>query len=289
MGVGQDEALLAEIAQGSTGELLAIANPFWAKYVPGFIGTEPIPAGGNQATLINPNPYLDVAGITALRDGVFSGVWFEFKITSPQQARSWLEDQILKPLGLVMVVTSSGQLTLKPMMIPANQTPVFGFTNAAIIGIPEVSLAPVINALAFRGDVDDSTTNTSARTYNTTVPMLQQASYNLFRYLYNHQVEATGIKTGRGLFLRAFLLGDQLFRRYAFATPVYQIVTQLAALQPELKDWVSLTHPLVPDYIGGGRGVVNIPCEIIGRSPDYANGRVRFTLLDMRRVLATYD
>jgi hypothetical protein len=141
--------------------------------------------------------------------------------------------------------------------------------------------------LAFRLDVDDSTTNTSARTYNTTVTMLQQTSYNLFRYLYNHQVEATGLRMARGGSLRAFLLGDLLFRRYGFAAPIYQIVTHLAALQPELKDWVSLTHPQVPDYIGGGRGVLNVPCEIIGRSPDYANGQMRFTLLDMRRASTT--
>ncbi len=291
LGVGQDLALSATVEVGGTGELIAAVNPFWAQYVPGSeisnlqFGIPPV--AGNPATLINPNPYLDVPGITALRDAMFSGDWFEFKITSPQQARSWLEDQILKPLGLVMVVTSSGQLTLKAMKNPANQTPVLGFTQGNIIGIPEVRLAPVINALAYRLDADDSATNTSARTYNTTVTMLQQASYNLFRYLYNHQVEAAGLRTGRGGTLRAFLLGDQLFRRYGFATPIYQIVTQLGALQPELKDWVSLTHPLVPDYIGGGRGVTNIPCEIIGRSPDYANGQVRFTLLDMRRASTT--
>ena len=68
---------------------------------------------GNPATLIDPNSYLDVPGILALRDGMFSGDWFEFKITSPQQARSWLEDQILKPLGLVMVVTASANSPLR--------------------------------------------------------------------------------------------------------------------------------------------------------------------------------
>jgi hypothetical protein len=291
LGVGQDLALNAVVEVGGTGELVTAANPFWAKYLPGSgIGNpESVIAAvaGNPATLINPNPYLDVPGITALRDAMFSGDWLEFKVTSPQQARSWLEDQILKPLGLVMVVTASGQLTLKAMKNPANQTPVLGFMPGNIIGIPEVRLAPVINALSYRLDADDSATNTSARTYNTTVTMLQQASYNLFRYLYNHQVEAAGLRTARGGTLRAFLLGDQLFRRYGFATPVYQIVTQLGALQPELKDWVSLTHPLVPDYIGGGRGVTNIPCEIIGRAPDYANGHVRFTLLDMRRASTT--
>ena len=148
---------------------------------------------------------------------MFSGDWFEFKITSPQQARSWLEDQILKPLGLVMVVTASGQLTLKAMKNPANQTPVHGFTQGNILGIPEVRLAPVINALAYRLDADDSATNTSARTYNTTVTMLQQASYNLFRYLYNHQVEAAGLRTGRGGTLRAFLLAASFDRcRYFY-------------------------------------------------------------------------
>jgi hypothetical protein len=283
LGVGQDQALSAVVEVGGTGELVAAVNPFWAKYLP----LSPAATTGDSSTLINPNPYLDVPGITALRDAMFSGDWFEFKITSPQQARSWLEDQILKPLGLIMVVTASGQLTLKAMKNPTNQTPVLGFTQNNILGIPEVRLAPVINALAYRLDPDDTTTNTSARTYDTTVTMLQQASYNLFRYLYNHQVEAAGLRTGRGGTLRAFLLGDQLFRRYGFATPVYQIVTQLGVLQPELKDWVSLTHPLVPDYIGGGRGVINIPCEIIGRSPDYANGQVRFTLLDMRRASTT--
>jgi len=283
LGVGQDQSLSAVVESTGTGELVAAVNPFWAKYVP--LST---PATtGDPATLINPNSYLDVAGITALRDAMFSGDWFEFKVTSPQQARSWLEDQILKPLGLVMVVTASGQLTLKAMKNPANQIPVLGLTQRAIIGIPEVRLAPVINALAYRLDADDNSTNTSARTYNSTVTMLQQASYNLFRYLYNHQVESAGLKMGRGGSLRAFLLGDQLFRRYGFATPVYELVTQLGALQPELKDWVSLTHPLVPDYIGGGRGVTNVQCEVIGRSPDYANGQVRFTLLDMRRASTT--
>ncbi len=283
LGVGQDEALNAVVEVGATGGLVAAANPFWAQYVP--LSTEA--TGGNPATLINPNPYLDVPGITALRDGMFSGDWFEFKITSPQQARSWLEDQILKPLGLVMVITSSGLLTLKPMKNPLNQTPVFSFTQGNIVGIPEVRLAPIINALSFRLDADDTDTNTSARTYNTTVTMLQQTSYNLFRYLYNHQVETAGLRTARGGTLRAFLLGDQLFRRYGFGTPIYQAVTQLGALQPELKDWVSLTHPLIPDYISGGRGVTNIPCEVIGRAPDYTNGQMRFTLLDMRRASTT--
>lgn len=280
LGCGQDPALQAVVEENGSGEMIAAVNPYWKQYLP---AVSPA-TGGNAGTLINPNQYLDVAGITALRDSQFSGDWFEFKITSPQQGRSWLEEQICKPLGLVMVVTSTGLLTLKAMKNPADQTPVAAFTNDNIVGIPSVRLAPIVNALSFRGDVDTTTTNISARTYNSTVCMFQQESYNLFQYLYNHQVEVTGLTMGRGLSLRSFLLGDQIFRRWAFATPTYEVTTQLGQLQPELKDWVSLTHPLVPDYIAGGRGVSNIPCEIVGRAPDYANARVRFTLLDMRRA-----
>jgi len=226
LGVGQDQALnpyltVSSAQVGGTGELQAAVNPFWAKYVAdaadGSLGTNSTlpPTTGDAATLINPNQYVDIPGIVALRDGMFSGDWFEFKITSPQQARSWLEDQILKPLGLVMVVTSSGQLTLKPMKSPVDQSPVMAFTPRNILGIPQVSLASITNAVAYRLDVDDSTSNTSARAYNRTVTLLQQASYNQFRYLYNHQVEASGLHTARGGSLRAFQLGDQLFRRYA--------------------------------------------------------------------------
>jgi len=75
---------------------------------------------GNDATLINPNAWLDVPQLLALRDGPFSGDRMEFKITSATDAKGWLEDQILKPLGLYTIVKSTGQLFVKSMKSPAN-------------------------------------------------------------------------------------------------------------------------------------------------------------------------
>jgi hypothetical protein len=276
LGVGQDPALLPALGQAGNTEGLATANPFWAKYLP-----------GNDSTLLNLNQYLDVPGILALRDGMFSGDWFEFKITSPVEAKGWLEDYILKPLGLVSVVHSNGLLSLKPMKNPQNQSPVLAFTPRNVIGIPQVSREPIINVLTMRMDVDDSLPTTASRAFDNQVTYAQQTSIYQFRRIFNQQVEATGLRAAYGGFLRSFLLADRVFRRYGFGTPRYQVKAFLSSVVAEIGDYVSLTHPLVPDLKSGQVGVTNVICEIVGRTPSYARGTMTFDLYDTRFMQLT--
>ena len=121
LGVGQDPALPASA---------------WTIYVP-----------GQDSTLINPNAYLDVAGIPALRDGPFSGDRFEFKITRPVEAKQWLEDEILKVLGLYTIVRADGRLALKSMKSAASVRPVLALNEKNIVGIPGFSRLPVVNVV----------------------------------------------------------------------------------------------------------------------------------------------
>jgi len=276
LGVGQDPALLPALGQSGNTEGLATANPFWAKYLP-----------GDASTLINPNQYLDVPGILALRDGMFSGDWFEFKITSPVEAKGWLEDYILKPLGLVSVVHSNGLLSLKAMKNAQDQSPVLAFTQKNVMGIPQVSREPIINVLTMRMDVDDDLPTTAARAYDNQVTYEQQTSIYQFRRIFNQQVEATGLRAAYGGFLRSFLLADRVFRRYAFGTPHYQVKSFLANITAEIGDYVSLTHPLAPDLKSGQVGITNILCEVVGRQPNYARGTVTFDLYDTRFMQLT--
>lgn len=276
LGVGQDPALLPTLGEEGNVEGLATSNPFWQKYVP-----------GEPDTLINPNQYLDIPTILSLRDGMFSGDWFEFKITSPVQAKSWLEDYILKPLGLVTIVRASGVLSLKAMKNAASQSPVFSFTQKNIVGVPQVSREPLINALTARFDVNDSLQTTAARAYNNQVTYEQQTSIYQFYRIANQQVEATGLRSARGAYLRSFLLADRTFRRYAFETPRYQVKAFLSSLVAEIGDYVSLTHPLIPDLKSGQVGISNVLCEVIGRQPNYARGTITFDLFDTRFMQLT--
>jgi hypothetical protein len=280
LGVGQDpslrgsnyvlQQLVAVYSEQQSYEPLP-PPPGWALFSP-----------GTDATLINPNLYIDVNQFLALRDSQFSGDFFEFIITKPIDGKQFIEDQILKVLGLYLVVGADGKLRLKPMKPFPYQTPVFNFTAANIVGIPQTERQPVVNLLTFQLDVDNSGVSTAARAYCGQASYEQQSSLRLYQQIYEQQVEATGLRTNYGGRMRSRALADRIFRRHAFAPPAYRLRTHLAALAVELGDLVSLTHPLLADFQNGKLGVVNITCEVVDRKPNYAEGYVEFSLLDTR-------
>jgi len=256
LGVGQDPS---------------IPQSGWAIYIP-----------GQDWTLINPNPYLDVPGILALRDGPFSGDWFEFKITRPVTGKQWLEDEILKVLGLYTIVHADGRLSLKPMKPLGTAQPVMALNQKNIVGLPSASRLPVVNVVTVRMNVDDSVTTTAARTYRYEVTFEQETSIDQYQQQYTQQVETNGLRVSYGGNLRAFLLADRIFRRHAFGTPEYKVKAFLSSVVLELGDLVWLSHPLLPDFVSGNVGLNNVVCEVIDRQPNYADGSMQFQLLDTR-------
>lgn len=256
LGVGQDPALL------STG---------WTTYQP-----------GNDLTLINPNMYLDVPGILALRNGQFSGDWFEFKITRPVEGKQWLEDQILKVLGLYTIVGADGRMRLKPMKSPQSVAPVMALNEKNTIGLPEFSRLPVVNVVTVRFAPDISDRETAAPEFRNEITFQQVVSIGRYKQQFKTSVEANGLRVGYGGNLRAFVLADRIFKRYAFATPKYKVHTFLGAVQVELGDFVWLNHSKVPDFLSGNIGLANAVCEVIDRKPNFAEGSMEFDLLDTR-------
>ncbi|HUY12395.1 MAG TPA: hypothetical protein VMX16_02040 [Terriglobia bacterium] len=280
LGVGQDPALPRSqmpVYASDFDSTLSLVSPTqgaggWQIFVP-----------GDDSTLINPNLYLDVPGMIELRDSQFSGDWFEFKITQKAEALQWIQDQILKILGLYFIVRSNGQLSLKSMKTAsAVSSPVVALNSGNIVGIPSVQRGSIINVVNIRMDVDDLEDQTAAMAYNNDVVFEQQDSINTYRQLHVQQIEAKGLRVGYGGMLRASLLADRLFRRHAYGTPEYTVNTWLSTVPLELGDYVWLSHPLVPDLLTGEMGVNSVICEVSGRRPDYARGRMQFTLLDTR-------
>ena len=285
LGVGQDPALfnsnyvltrLAPIysTQQSYQPIPYPAN--WAVFQPGN------GAGSTDATLINPNPYIDVPGFLNIRNTLFSGDWLEFVITRPIDGKQFIEDQILKPLGLYFIVRANGQLALKTMKPVAFGQPVFNFNTKNILGIPQTDRHRLMNTVLVKTDVDNSSLTTAARAYGLQFPFVQQTSVLEYRQAIMQQLEATGLRVNRGGVLRSFKYADYGFRRHAFKPPVYKFKSQLRCLQVELGDVVSFTHGLVLDFQTGKLGVVNARCEVIDRRPDYASGTIDFALLDLR-------
>jgi hypothetical protein len=282
LGVGQDPALLTTnyvlqslipVYQSQQNYEPSPPPEGWAIYTP-----------GQDSTLINPNPYIDVPGLLAYRDTEFSGVWLDFVITRPIDGKQFIEEQILKPLGLYWIVRPNGQLSLKTMKPPVEQTPVFSFSAKNVIGIPQTQRQSIINLVTLQLDVQQGGITTAARSYGYQVSYEQETSLQKYRQVFEQQIQATGLRVARGGMMLSRLLADRTFRRHAFGPPVYKFTAQLLTLQVELGDYVWLSHPKVLDMTTGKLGLSNVLCEVIDKQPNYTQGTVDFTLLDTRFI-----
>jgi len=282
LGVGQDPSLLG------SNYILNQLQPVYCEqqnYEPlpppsGWVLFEP----GNDSTLINPNPYIDVAQFLELRASQFSGDWFEFQVTRPVDGKQFIEEQILKPLGGYLIVGADGKFRIKPMKPQPYQSPGFNFSVHNVIGIPQTERQAIVNLLTAKLDVSNTGCTTAARMYNGQLTYEQHTSLGRYRQVYQQNIESTGLRVNYGGVCRTRLLADRIFRRHAFAPPAYRVKAHLASLAVELGDLVSLTHPLLLDFENGRLGVVNIACEVIDRTPNYAAGSMEFLLLDTRFV-----
>jgi hypothetical protein len=285
LGVGQDPSLRGSdyVLQRAVSTYSSQQNYQPLAPPPGWVIFQP----GQDTTLINPNPYIDVPGFLALRDSEFSGDWFEFEITRPVDGKQFIEDQILKVLGLYLIVRPDGRLALKSMKAPVSQTPVMALNPKNIVGIPQIDRQPVVNVVTVKMNVESGGVTTAARAYDFQVTFEQRESLIRYNQIYQRQIEANGLKLNFGGMMRAQMIADRIFRRHAFAPPVYHVKAFLSTLTVELGDYVWLSHPLATDFATGKMGVASVVCEVIGKRPNYAQGNVEFDLLDTRFINLT--
>jgi len=285
MGVGQDPSL-----RGSDYVLERAVSVYTSQQNYDPLGPAPgwvIFTPGDDSTLINPNAYIDVPGMLALRDSEFSGDWFEFQITRPIDGKQFIESQILKVLGLYLIVRADGRLALKSMKSPEAQTPVMALNQKNIVGIPATNRQRIVNVVTVKLNVENSGVTTAARAYDYQVTFEQQESLIRYNQIFQQQIEATGLVLPYGGTMRAQMIADRIFRRHAFAPPVYKVKAFLSTVGVELGDFVWLTHPLVADFQTGKLGLTSVVCEVLGKTPNYAQGSVEFDLLDTRFINLT--
>jgi len=267
MGVGQSTPPLLVVNTGGgsgTGQTGFGINPSWTFY-------------DGATGLINPNTYLGVTELIALRDEDFANDIFEFEITSTQTGKAFVESQLMKLCGLYFVARADGKLIPKTMKQPNNPTTVT-ISDRQIIGIPNVARWPVINMVQFQlpptADDDEDVFITFA----------QQTSLNTYKAPYVHSISTEGLRLGRGGFARMFLLANRIFNRHAFATPEYTFTTYLKNMVLELGDFITLSHTKLVDLVAGTLGVTSVLCEVTERIPDYSKGQITFKCIDTRFI-----
>jgi hypothetical protein len=223
-----------------------------------------------------------MAALDSSAEGIFSP-WrpFQFTVTQSFEAKQFLETQIFKASGLYQVVTNTGQLSLRSMRPPAaGPSPVFAFTPQNLIALPEWDRQAIVNQCIWEFDYDGSQ-------YNNYETFLQAASVSLYGQGNQFSLQSDGLHSELGAFGFTQWVSDRLFRRFSGVSPAIKggapllsVKSMLMTLPVWVGDYVSLTHPLMPDITTGALGVTNRIYEVVDRQPSYADGMMSYKLLD---------
>ena len=116
-------------------------------------------------------------------------------------------------------------------------------------------------------------------------PSLQQ-----FGLAGQHLIESKGLKAVRGGISLAGLAANRIFRRYGGLNAVtgapsggaalLTVTTHFMTLTVEVGDYVYLSHPLLPNFETGRRGIFNRIFEVFEKQPNYSQGAMTYRLLD---------
>ncbi|HEX4311877.1 MAG TPA: hypothetical protein VHZ25_17740 [Acidobacteriaceae bacterium] len=215
-------------------------------------------------------------------EGIYSSARpFRFEMVEPFQAKQFLQDQIFKAAGMYPVVTNTGQYSVRAYRpFAAGPAPVFAFSQDNVTVLPGYDRAPILNDLFWQLDAD------TQQNYSTSLLYLDATSISSFGRSNERQVQSDGLRTELGAQWFAQDISQRMFARFAGTTglrggaPLISVQAFFATLPVWVGDYVTLSHPQMPDLFSGALGVSNRIFEVIDRSPDYANGRMQYKLLD---------
>lgn len=220
--------------------------------------------------------------LDSLAEGLYCGSRpYLFQMNQPFTAKDFLENNIYKSAGLYPVVTNTGQYSVRAPRAPAaGATPVFAFTQDNVTVLPVYDKADILNDLLWNIDPDYQ------GNYDTTLLYVDATSIGNYGLSNQRQVQSDGLRSELGAQWFAEEISQRLFSRFAGTTglrggaPILQVEAFFMTLPVWTGDYVSLTHPLVPNLFTGGLGLTDRTFEVIDRTPNYASGKMQYKLLD---------
>jgi hypothetical protein len=261
------------------GQSPSLPETAWRLYDPGLWDA----TGTLNPSLIAPNPLVDTDQILFYRNGIFAGYLLEFTLTGPVEAKQFLEYEIFHALGGYLIVLSDGKLSPRFFLPPYSFPGLFSFNDRNMTVLPSIQRQPLINQVTYRLDYDGSN-------FQTELLFADATSLQQFGLAGQDIIESKGLRSVRGGISLAGLTATRIFRRYAGINPVtlaayggaptLGISSQFMTLTVEAGDYVFASHPLLPNFETGRRGVFNRIYEVIEKQPNYSQGSMTYSLLD---------
>jgi len=226
-----------------------------------------------------PATLVSAASLAAAKTAIGSSYQMEFLITAIQNAKAFIESQLMLPTASY-IVTSSGKLAVVHYSIPSVSSATIDHDSiVSVNGTPQLSYDPnflsLINSVTFNFDLGILT-----NAYGSTLTLTNPASisrYGIVPLIINaNGYRATLAGTSD---LIAALQAVVLARFANGGAPLIKVTVFLAKHLIEAGDISALTSALLPNRTDGTRGVTAALVEVINRTVDPAAGNVKLDLL----------
>jgi hypothetical protein len=229
-----------------------------------------------------PGANYDTAKITAYRDGPFSGVQFNFRLTQSVVAADFIKEQLLKPLGGYLWVNSAGVITVNFFYPLAASVAVATLGPGTWTEIPGAQQVDMVNAIQWQFDKDDGASGASGD-YLANDTELYQPSITKYGQYGELTIPADGLRSGLQGYFTARLSSRMIFLRYGlkglkFEDDTADAIWQTCRVEPG--DIVAVTHPNVPNREAGTVGVTNRLFEVLDRKFNFTEGLMTFVMID---------
>lgn len=227
---------------------------------------------------------IDTAKIAFYRDTIFNGYTFTFTLTSAPTAKDFIENELCKPLGMYLWVNNLGLVSINSFYpaVSGNGSftpptpPVMTVTPDNIVGMVLETEADLINQVIF--DFDDDGSGGSKFLAEQIVDYdVSIAKYGLVG---GQTIQSQGMRSSFQGYFMAAIIGRLICLRYGLKTLVLDPLTLFwDAVTLEPGDIIAVTHPYIPDRVGGVMGVTAKAFEVMDRNWKFLAGRVELKLL----------
>ena len=227
---------------------------------------------------------IDTTKIYFYRDNAFNGSLFQFTLTSAPTAKDFIENELMKPLGMYVWENNLGLVSVNsfyPAMSGSGgytppTPPVDTLDVDATTLIPLAQQAPMINQIATKFD-DDGTGSSKFQSENIET---YSASVQKYGMTDAHTIESQGLRSSFQGYLISTFVSFLIFLRYGLKNLFFDPVPCLwshCVLEPG--DLIALTEPYVPDRVAGVLGITLQTFEVMDRTWKFMDGIVEVKLL----------
>lgn len=221
---------------------------------------------------------VDTARIDAYRDTIFAGYTFRFELKNSVEAKKFLEQEILAPLGGYLWTNYLGKVSVNFFSpLATDDLDAFQATDQNLLDIPVPKQTELINVVTHRFD-------NAGSEFNSENVEIWGASETKYGMQGSHILQSKGMRSTLQGFTLSRFIAKSIFNSYGDKNLALSGKLFWTAVKLEPGDFLTLTHNKVPDRGSGVVGITSVRFRVKNTSWDWFKGEVILELTDATDV-----